>query len=111
MQTEFRRKAPRRPYDGSVGVLFRGTMHFIPCLQVGEGGALLSRTPELSEIQQGDTLVLTIFFPKIGGVVATAECVYVSDEENIGLSFQQLSMDFKKKIREFVSRRKSVEAA
>lgn len=111
MQAEFRRKAPRRPYDGSVGVLYKGNMFFIPCLQVGEGGALLSKSSGIENIQQGETLVLTIFFPKIGGVVATAECVYISEDQNIGISFVQLSMDFKKKIREYVSRRKSLEAA
>ena len=108
MTTEFRRKAPRRPYDGDVGVLFNGQMHLLPCYQVGEGGALIKAVPE---VQKGDFIVITIFFPKIGGVVATAECVYISDDEKIGLSFQDLTMDFKIKIREYVSRRKLVEAS
>ena len=111
MQKEFRRKAPRRTYDSPVGILYRGKMSFTPCLQIGEGGALIAQLPGPNPIQEGESIVITIFFPVIGGVVSTAECVYFSEDNTVGLSFVDLGMDFKKKIREFVSRRKTIEAA
>lgn len=111
MEKEFRRKAPRRPYDSHVGVLYHGKMSFVPCRQVGEGGALISQLSGPITIQEGDSIVITIFFPLIGGIVTTAECVYISEDGDLGLSFKDLSMDFKIKLREYVSRRKLIEAA
>ena len=107
MDTSFRRKAPRRDYEGLVGVLHKGKMTTNRCVQVGEGGALVKGSPEVEEIQNGDGIVVTIFFPNIGGIVAKADCLYRNEEGSIGIAFQDISMEFKKRIREYVSRQKS----
>lgn len=110
MEKEFRRKAPRRNFDGYAGVLFQGTVEISRCLQIGEGGALIRTNSHTESITQGDFLVLTLFLPNIGGVVATAECVYHAKEpKKIGLQFTHLDTTYKKKVREFVSRRKTQE--
>ena len=111
METEFRRKAPRRDFDGQVGVLYQGTMSITTCSQLGEGGALIHSGEEIDIIKQDDELVLTLYLPSIGGIVATAKCVYRADNGKIGLQFNQVEMKFKIRIREFVSRRKTRMAA
>ena len=110
MQNEFRRKAPRRDFDGKVGTLFNGKMTIAQCSQLGEGGALINNSASLNPIAKGDEIVLTIFLPNIGGVIATAECVYRASNGKIGFQFHSLDTIYKKKIREFVSRRKTIEA-
>lgn len=111
MQTEFRRKAPRRRFDGNVGSLFQGKMTLTQCSQLGEGGALIHCEGDLERVTKGDQMVLTIFLPNIGGIIATAECVYIADSGKVGLQFQTLDTLYKKRIREFVSRRKAQEVA
>ena len=111
MKEEYRRKAPRRRFEGQVGVLYQGRMTITVCAQIGEGGALIESDHLLQSVQSGDSIVMTVFLPNIGGVVATATCVYRSTDSNkIGLQFQKLETKYKLKVREFVSRRKSVEA-
>ncbi len=110
MEKEYRRKAPRRNYDGKVGALYKGEMTITQCVQLGEGGALIHSDSILSGIVKSEKIVLTLFLPNIGGAIATAECVYVADDEKIGLQFTRLDTKYKKKIREFVSRRKTLEA-
>lgn len=109
MNGELRRKAPRRHFDGQAGVLFQGHMIISTCSQLGEGGALISSDRHLDSVVKGDQMVVTLFLPNIGGLVATAQCVYRSDSNKIGLQFSELDMKYKVRIREFVSRRKSIE--
>ena len=111
MKEEFRRKAPRRRFNGQVGVLYKGRMTITLCSQLGEGGALISSDHLLEPVQKGESMVVTIFLPNIGGVVAPATCVYRSDSDHIGLQFEVLETKYKVKVREFVSRRKSIEVA
>ncbi len=111
MSTSQRRKAPRRHYNGQAGVLFKGHMTITECSQLGEGGALVISDDLLASVDQGDKVVLTLYLPNIGGLVATAQCVYRSNQTQIGLQFCSLEMKYKKKIREFVSRRKQTEVA
>ncbi len=111
MEKEFRRKAPRRKFEGTVGALYDGTMTLVPCLQLGEGGALIAKDSNLQPIQKGDHLLITIVLVNIGPVVAKAECVYLADDSHIGLQFINLDTRYKKLIREFVSRRKIREVA
>lgn len=111
MEIEYRRKAPRRNFDGKVGALYKGKLTITQCAQLGEGGALIHSDPNLSAMQEGDKLVLTIFLVNIGSVIATGQCVYRSSSEKIGLQFIDLDTRYKKLIREFVSRRKAKEVA
>ncbi len=111
METEFRRKAPRRHFDQKVGALYKGKMTTLLCSQLGEGGALIKGDGSLMLVEKGDLMVLTIFLPNIGGVIATAECVYRSENGKIGLQFMSIDTAYKKKIREFVSRRKTISVA
>lgn len=111
METELRRKAPRRNFDGKVGALYQGSMTITQCSQLGEGGALIEANSHLEGVEKGERIVLTIFLPNIGGVIATAECVYRSEGQKIGLQFFGLETSYKKKVREFVSRRKAQEVA
>ncbi len=111
METEYRRKAPRRDFDGKVGALFKGEMTITQCSQLGEGGALITEDKNLKSMKEGDPLVLTLFLVNIGPVIATAECVYRSSNGKIGLQFRDLDTRYKKLIREFVSRRKIREGA
>jgi hypothetical protein len=106
-----RRKAPRRQYHGQAGILYRGHMTITRCNQLGEGGALIRSDELLDSVAEGEEVVVTLFLPNIGGLVATAQCVYRSNNTKIGLQFCSLEMKYKKKIREFVSRRKQVEEA
>ncbi len=106
MESEFRRKAPRRPFDGQVGVLYKGYMTISHCTQIGEGGALIESREIIDSLVEGEDIILTFFLPNIGGVVAYSKCVYRSDNNKIGIQFGTLSTAYKKKIREFVSRRK-----
>lgn len=106
MSEGFRRKAPRRDYSGLLGVLHSGIMSIVNCKQVGEGGALLEQNDSTEGLNDGDNIVITLFFPKIGGIVAQARCLYKTDQGHIGIAFQTLSTDFKKRIREYVSRQK-----
>lgn len=110
MTTEFRRKAPRRFFEGQVGALYKGHMTITTCAEIGEGGALIASDDLLEPLIKGDEVVITLFLPNIGGLVAYANCVYRSDSDKIGLQFTNLEMKYKKRIREFVSRRKAVEA-
>ena len=103
---EYRRKAPRRPYNGYVGVLHKGKLRTSSCLQVGEGGALVKGSPEIDKISVGDNILMTFFFTRIGGVIANSEVLYRSKEGHIGVGFRNIQMDYKKVIREYVSRRK-----
>lgn len=111
MSTEFRRKAPRRLFDGQVGALYKGHMTITTCTQLGEGGALIANDELLESMQKGDEVIITLFLPNIGGLVANAHCVYRADNDKLGLQFTHLEMKYKKRIREFVSRRKAVEAS
>ncbi len=111
METEFRRKAPRRSFDGKAGVLYKGQMTVTLCSQLGEGGALIHADSNLANVQKGDHLVITIVLVNIGPVIAKARCVYVADDSKIGLQFIDLKTGYKKLIREFVSRRKVKEVA
>ena len=104
--SEFRRKSPRRSFSGTVGILHKGHLLVNSCLQVGEGGALIQGQKQIERIEIGDPMVLTLFFPQIGGVVTQASCLYRSEQGHIGVSFSGLDVGFKKKIREYVSRRK-----
>lgn len=110
MEKEFRRKAPRRNFHGQSGVLFKGHMTITTCAQLGEGGALIRSDQLLREVKECDEMVVTLFLPNIGGVVAYAQCVYLSGNNKIGLQFKELEMKYKVRIREFVSRRKTTEA-
>ncbi len=74
--------------------------------QIGEGGALIDIHPRHQGMKKGDLAVLTLFLPNVGGVVATAQCVYLSDSQKTGFQFIDLDLKFKIRIREFVSRRK-----
>lgn len=107
MEYQYRRKAPRRNFEGFAGILYQGQLTITRCTQLGEGGALIFGKGPLSRIEKDDEIVVTLFLPSIGGLVATATCVYVSDKKMIGLQFNALEMEYKKKVREFVSRRKS----
>ena len=109
MAEEYRRKAPRRDYDGQVGTLFHGKLTITQCAQLGEGGALIHSKPELENIEKGDQIVLTLFLLNIGGLIAPAQCVYRAPDGKIGLQFLSLDTVYKKHIREFVSRRKTFE--
>jgi hypothetical protein len=108
MSTRYRRKAPRRDFDGQVGALFQGTMVVTQCIQLGEGGALIQSHPQLDAMREGDHLVLSIFLVSIGPVIATARCVYCTEKGQLGLQFVELDTNCKKHIREFVSRRKTI---
>ena len=111
MREEFRRKAPRRRFNGQIGVLYKGRMTITQCSQLGEGGALISSDHLLDAVEKGDSMVVTAFLPNIGGLVAAAQCVYRNDSGNIGLQFEVLETKYKVKVREFVSRRKSLEVS
>jgi hypothetical protein len=111
MDKEFRRKAPRRQFNGQVGVLFKGHMTITTCSQLGEGGALIRSFELLDDVKENDSFVITLFLPNIGGVVANAICVYRSGDAKIGLQFNSLEMKYKVRVREFVSRRKIIEAS
>lgn len=108
MSTEHRRRAPRRRFDGQVGVLFKGKLTTARGLQLGEGGALIAAHTNLQELKVDQEVVLTLYLPSIGGMVATAKCVYWKDDLQIGFQFNSLDMEYKKKVREFVSRRKQI---
>ena len=108
---EYRRKAPRKRYDGEVGALYKGKLTITQGSQLGEGGALIQSNPALDAMLEGESLVLTLFIVNIGPIIATAKCVYRSDNGKIGLQFQDLDTKYKKLIREFVSRRKVKEVA
>lgn len=110
MTMELRRKAPRRFFDGQVGALYKGHMTITTCAQIGEGGALIASDELLETLNTGDEIIITMFLPNIGGLVANANCVYRAEGDKIGLQFNNLEMKYKKRIREFVSRRKAVEA-
>jgi hypothetical protein len=109
MEKEFRRRAPRRKFNGKAGTLYQGQMSLCLCAQLGEGGALIHTNKTNDALEEGEFLVLTLFLPNIGGIVATAECVYRTNNGKAGLQFTKLSTSYKKKIREFVSRRKAIE--
>lgn len=108
MKEEFRRKAPRRSFKGQAGVLYKGRMTITSCTQLGEGGALITSDHLLKSIQKGDSIVVTLFLPNIGGLVASAKCVYRSEDDSIGVQFGHLETNYKIKVREFVARRKTV---
>ena len=100
-----RRKAPRRDYHGHLGLLHLGTFTEGRCEQIGEGGALIAPHVNNQNFTEGETLVVTLFFPDIGGIVSTAKCLYKKDSGAIGLSFINLPARFKKRVRDYVSRR------
>ena len=106
MAKEFRRKAPRRDYHGSIGLLHKWSFIQSPCLQVGEGGALVAYDALNESVQIGDQFVFTIFLPNIGGVTSLAQCLYKNEAGDFGVSFFEIDMKFKKRVREYVSRRK-----
>lgn len=105
MQKVTRRRAPRKDFGGLANVLIGGQITTCPCLQIGEGGALLD-IPSNTMAEVGKTVVVHFFLPNVGGIVASALCVYLTPEGKMGLQFADLELRFKIRIRDFVSRRK-----
>lgn len=88
--------------------MYAGHMTITRCTQLGEGGTLVRIDEVLESVQTGDSMVVTLFLPNIGGIVASATCVYITEEKTkIGLQFENLDMKYKVRIREFVSRQKT----
>ena len=108
MPQEFRRRAPRRKFDGQVGVLYNGHMTITRCSELGEGGVLIHIDDLIKDAQVGDCMVITLFLPHIGGVVVRSKCVYLTPGVKMGFQFEDLAMKYKVRIREFVSRQKSL---
>jgi hypothetical protein len=108
MKPELRRKAPRRTFHGQVGVMYNGHMTITRCSQLGEGGVLIRRDELLDDVAVGDDMVVTLFLPNIGGVVARSKCVYLTDDVKMGLQFEMIDTKYKVRIREFVSRQKAI---
>lgn len=108
MQEEFRRRAPRRKFDGQVGVMYKGHMTITRCSELGEGGTLIYIDELLKDAQVGDCMVITLFLPHIGGIVARSKCVYLTPGVKMGFQFESLAMNYKIRVREFVSRQKSL---
>ena len=104
VEQQYRRKTIRKNFTTPVGALFHGKMILTSSFQIGDGGALIQSTAHLKEIQKDQKLVITFFLPDIGGLVATARCVYVLDEGKIGLQFLELDSRYKQRVRELVSR-------
>ena len=107
MNQELRRKSPRRTFHGQVGVMYDGHMTISRCSQLGEGGLLVRLDESLEGTEVGDQMVVTLYLPNIGGVVAKSKCVYLTEDVKIGIQFEEIEMRFKVRIREFVSRQKS----
>jgi len=78
------------------------------CLELGEGGTLIHIDNLLKEAQVDDCMVITLFLPHIGGIVARSKCVYLTPGVKMGFQFESLDMKYKIRIREFVSRQKSL---
>ncbi len=108
MEKEFRRRAPRRKFDGQVGVMYKGHMTITRCSELGEGGSLIYIDSLLKEAQVDDCMVISLFLPHIGGIVVRSKCVYLVPGVKMGIQFESLEMKYKIRIREFVSRQKSL---
>lgn len=73
------------------------------CRQIGEGGAMVFAGSDLSHIKEGDTLATTFFLPNIGGIACRALCLYRHENGLLGVEFDDLDAQQKKRLRNFVA--------
>jgi len=101
MEKKSRRRSPRRDHLGLMGVLSHQGFYIAQCRQIGEGGAMIFTNG--GSFQEGEPISVTFFLPKSGGIVCRANCLYQNQSGALGLSFENLNPDHKKKIRDYIA--------
>jgi hypothetical protein len=106
-QISFKRKFPRRKFNGYVGILYRGVYIRSQCVVLGEGGLAFLVAEDLPNL----ALVVVTFkipgdvFISIRGEVKNS--ITQSDAKLVfyGIQFFSLPIDERRKIRSYVSSR------
>lgn len=106
-QAAFKRKFPRRKFQGHIGVLYRGVYDLCGCAVIGEGGlAFLSDR----ELPNSGLVVVTFKIPGDVLVSVRGEIKNVRFRNDIkmyfhGIQFFVLPIEERRKIRSYVSSR------
>lgn len=108
-QPLFRRAYPRRAFQRTVGVLYKGHYFLVRSGEIGEGGMSVLTDMVLTE---GESMVVSFQIP--GGVFVSlrAEVKSIVKTEKPagvvlhGLAFSQIEFALKRQIRSFVSSRR-----
>ncbi|MGE4133479.1 MAG: PilZ domain-containing protein [Bdellovibrionales bacterium] len=109
-----RRRVPRRGFDSSVGTLIKGEYSVSKSYQVGEGGMMISCTPEMVMNQR---LVVSFHLPGnetpiiVGAITRSVIPASNSYPVRYGLEFIGLEFSFKREIRNFVASATGMESS
>ncbi len=106
MKPDFGRKFPRRHFNRSSTILYRGRTLNVTTYEIGEGGVGLFTTEEVPE---GQNAVINLFiganhFGSINGnIVFQHSNANTGKGYTLGFKFLNLSFEMKRHIREFVA--------
>jgi hypothetical protein len=100
-----RRQVPRRPYEASLGLLYRGEYLLEQTYYVSESGLMISSHRPLKE---GELVVVTFKVPSssillVRAIVRSVVAPKDNSPERYGLEFQNLEFSAKREIRNFVA--------
>lgn len=102
-----RRKFPRRLFEKTVGILYRGKYTMEQSSQLSEGGmGILASMPD--QLKVGESLVVTFLLPGQEFIIARAEVRDVRPPNNQNLKrISMMFIDFgfypRRKVREYIS--------
>lgn len=107
-----RRQVPRRGYESSLGVLYRGEYFIEKTYQVSEGGLMLGSKRAL---KVDEMVVVTFKVPKspifiVRGIVRSVVPAVGRFPVRYGIEFQNLEFSAKREIRNFVAAATSLES-
>lgn len=109
----YKRKSPRRRLSRKAGALHQGEFFSAMVVEIGEGGMLLALD---KSIAVNDQLVVSFSIPAENLVSVRAEVRYErkdprkQDAVLIGLQFVNLSKEYSRKIRSYISSKSLLEA-
>lgn len=103
----FKRKFPRRKFNGHIGVLHRGSYDMCQCAVIGEGGLAFLSDRELPNLS---LIVITFKIPGdiLVSVRGEVRNVRLHSETKLffhGIQFFSLPIEERRKIRSYVSSR------
>lgn len=101
-----RRRVPRRSFESTVGVLFKGVYKVERSYQVGEGGMMISIAE--GQLEEGSNLALSFYLPSgqlimVRGIVRNIVGGRDGAAVRYGVEFLNVGFQSKREIRNFVA--------
>jgi hypothetical protein len=105
-----KRQTPRRVFEHSVGVLYRGQYELCKARELSEGGVSIESSWALNS---GENLLVTLFLP--GGHMCALRAEVRTMEKKDGqvrynCQFKEVSLPYRRSIRNYVSAKTQEEA-